>query len=59
MDSYLKVMDLINYDESIPVNVKVDILKRINDWCVSGGSMEDPYIERQLSYLLRVKEYHQ
>ena len=58
MDSYLKVMDLINYDESIPVNVKVDILKRINDWYVSGGSIEDPYIERQLEYLLRIKEYH-
>ena len=59
MDSYLQVMDLINYDESIPVNVKVDILKRIHDWYVGGGSVEDPYIERQLSYLLRVKEYHQ
>ena len=34
----------------IPEIVALDILCRINDWIMSGGSLEDDYIKRQLAF---------
>ena len=50
-------MDMILFDDDIPVNVKKDVSKRVHDWIsVEGHSETDDYIKNQYSYLLRVKE---
>ena len=58
MNTFLKIMDLIANDETIPSHVKLDVSKRIIDYCEAGGSESDPYVERQLRYLEEVKEYY-
>ena len=54
---FLGIMDMILFDDDIPVNVKKDVSKRVHDWIsVEGHSETDDYIKNQYSYLLRVKE---
>ena len=53
---FLGIMDMILFDEDIPVNVKKDVSKRVYDWVsVEGHSETDSYIAAQYQYLLRVK----
>ena len=53
---FMEIMDLIANDETIPLEVKLDVSKRIIDYCEAGGCESDPYIKRQLMYLKEVKE---
>ena len=54
---FLGIIDMILFDEDIPVNVKKDVSKRVHDWVnVEGHSETDDYVKRQYEYLLRVKE---
>ena len=53
---FMQIMDLIANDETIPTNIKLDVSKRIIDYCEAGGSESDPYVTRQLMYLKEVKE---
>ena len=53
---FIKLMDILLYDEIIPHHYKQDVIKRVNDWCGAGGSEKDDYVKRQCEYLLRVKE---
>ena len=53
---FLGIMDMVLFDEDIPVNVKKDVSNRVHDWCSRGGSETDSYIAAQYQYLLRVKE---
>ena len=54
---FLGIMDMILFDDDIPVNVKKDVSKRVHDWIsVEGHSETDDYIKNQYSYSLRVKE---
>ena len=55
---FMQIMDLIANDETIPLEVKLDVSKRIIDYCESGGCESDPYIKRQLTYLKEVKEHY-
>ena len=34
----------------IPEVVALDVMVRINDWLISGGSLEDEYVKKQLKY---------
>ena len=34
----------------IPEIVALDIITRINDWVISGGSLEDEYVKKQLKF---------
>lgn len=52
---FMQIMDLIANDETIPTNIKLDVSKRIIDYCESGGSEGDPYIKTQYLKLLEVK----
>ena len=56
---FIKLMDILLYDEVIPHIYKQDVIKRVNDWCAAGGSETDEYVSRQYEYLLRVKEMMQ
>ena len=54
---FLGIMDMILFDDDIPVNVKKDVSKRVHDWLsVEGHSETDDYVKRQYEYLLKVKE---
>ena len=54
---FLGIMDMILFDEDIPVNVKKDVSKRVYDWVsVEGHSETDDYVKNQYKYLLKVKE---
>ena len=54
---FLGIMDMILFDDDIPVNVKKDVSKRVHDWIsVEGHSETDDYVKNQYHYLLRVKE---
>ena len=55
MNTCLKIMDLIANDETIPTNIKLDVSKRIIDYCEAGGCESDPYIKTQYLKLLEVK----
>lgn len=57
MNEFVKLMDMILYDDTIPKIYKQDVVKRINDWCAAGGSEKDDYVKNQYKYLLRVKKY--
>ena len=56
MNYFVKLMDILLYDEIIPYYYKADIAKRLNDWCGAGGKTTDEYVKRQCEYLLRVRE---
>lgn len=34
----------------VPTVVVFDVITRINDWIISGGSLDDDYVKRQLEY---------
>lgn len=34
----------------IPVTVALDVMTRINDWILSGGSIEDEYVKSNLKF---------
>ena len=54
---FLGIMDMILFDDDIPVNVKKDVSKRVHDWIsVEGHSETDDYVKNQYHYLLKVKE---
>lgn len=53
---FMEIMDLISNDNSIPMSIKLDVSKKIIDYCESGGSECDPFIKTQYLYLLEVKE---
>ena len=36
--------------ELLPTHIALDVMARISDWLVSGGTVEDEYIKRQLEY---------
>ena len=55
MENFMKLINLIANDTSIPDYVKLDVIKRIADYCEAGGSETDPYIEQNLRYLQEVK----
>ena len=56
MNEFIKLYDILLYDEVIPHMYKQDVIKRVNDWCAAGGSETDDYVTNQYYYLLRVKE---
>ena len=53
---FMEIMNLIANDETIPTNIKSDVSKRIIDYCEAGGCESDPFIKKELDYLLEVKE---
>ena len=52
---FMQIVDLIANDNSIPTNIKLDVSKKIINHCEAGGSETDPYIKKELDYLLEVK----
>ena len=34
----------------IPKTIALDVIVRINDWIISGGSLEDEYVKRNLRF---------
>ena len=34
----------------IPEAIALDVMTRINDWIISGGSLEDEYVKRNLKF---------
>ena len=53
---FMEIMNLIANDETIPTNIKLDVSKKIIDYCEAGGCESDPFIKKELDYLLEVKE---
>lgn len=45
--------EIRNLSHMLPLNVLLDIDRRIGDWLASGGSETDPYIEKQRRYARR------
>ena len=52
----MQIVDLIANDETIPTNVKLDVSKKIINYCEAGGCESDAFIKKELDYLLEVKE---
>lgn len=50
MKEFKTVLDLTCNLHLIPETVSVDVLKRIVDWMISDGSLEDQYVINQLQY---------
>ena len=53
---FMEIMNLIANDETIPLEVKLDVSKKIIDYCEAGGCESDPFIKTQYLKLLEVKE---
>lgn len=53
---FMQIVDLIANDDNIPKNIKLDVSKKIINWCEAGGCESDPYIKTQYLYLLEVKK---
>lgn len=56
MNEFMSLMELILFDNAIPIYIKQDVSKRISDWCEHGGCETDDYVKRQYYYLLEVKD---
>ena len=41
----------------IPEIVALDVMTRINDWVIGGGSLEDEYVKRQLKFASQFINY--
>jgi hypothetical protein len=41
----------------IPEIVALDVITRINDWIMSGGSLEDEYVKKQLEFASQFINY--
>ena len=52
---FMQIMNLIANDETIPLEVKLDVSKKIINWCEAGGKETDPFIKKELDYLKEVK----
>lgn len=52
---FMQIIDLIANDDNIPKNIKLDVSKKIINWCEAGGCESDPFIKKELDYLLEVK----
>ena len=37
--------------------VALDVITRINDWVISGGSLEDEYVKKQLKFASQLINY--
>lgn len=55
--SILEEIRAISY--KLPVEVSVDINKRIADWLASGGSEDHPYIEQQLRFAKKFINFYE
>ena len=55
---FMQIVDLIANDDSIPMSIKLDVSKRIINYCEAGGKETDPYIKKELMYLEEVKEHY-
>ena len=53
---FMQIVDLIANDNSIPMSIKLDVSKKIIDYREAGGCESDPFIKKELDYLLEVKE---
>ena len=53
---FMQIVDLIANDNSIPMSIKLDVSKKIIDYCEAGGCESDSFIKKELDYLLEVKE---
>ena len=56
---FMQIVDLIANDDNIPMSIKLDVSKRIINHCEAGGSETDPYIKKELDYLLEVKKQYE
>ena len=56
---FMQIMDLIANDETIPTNIKLDVSERIINYCEAGGCESDPFIKKELDYLLEVKKQYE
>ena len=54
---FLGIMDMVLFDEDIPVNVKKEVSNRVYDWCSRGGKETDHYITRECEDVLRIREF--
>ena len=52
---FMQIMELIANDDNIPKNIKLDVSKKIINWCEAGGCESDAFIKKELDYLLEVK----
>lgn len=52
---FMQIVDLITNDDSIPMSIKLDVSKKIIDYCEAGGKETDQYIKKELDFLLEVK----
>ena len=53
---FMQIVDWIANDNSIPMSIKLDVSKKIIDYCEAGGCESDTFIKKELDYLLEVKE---
>ena len=52
---FMQIMDLIANDETIPLEVKLDVSKKIINYCEAGGCESDENKKKELDYLKEVK----
>ena len=43
----------------VPEGVALDVMVRINDWIISGGSLEDEYIKNNLKFASQFINYQE
>lgn len=48
--------EITDLSGDLPINVLIDINKRIADWLLSGGGENDTYIHQQLKYAKNILE---
>lgn len=44
------ILELYSIGQQIPLEVLMDVDKRIGDWLLSGGEMDHPYVWQQVNY---------
>ena len=50
MKQFNTFMDFRLNMDLVPTAVALDVVVRVNDWLLSGGTIEDEYIIKQLQY---------
>lgn len=55
MDNEVTLKELLS---KVPKFLSEDVSKRVNDWLVSGGNIEDDYITKQIIFLDRYIEFN-
>lgn len=53
---FIQIIELLSND-NISIDIRLDVTKRIIDYCEAGGKETDPYIKRQRDYLLEALDY--